>query len=231
VVNSPEEGLVAATGAAVSRALADGSVSGAQAVVVAIMETKKITTDEQAAALTDSAKICVSAKKALEEQLKSITEPLRRAEKNARAVAAPSIKQFDDAIEYAKELYRGFNDEKKAQALKAQQEQQRLEREAEEKRKAEAAAGAPDDDEPAPSTYVKPTETLVRGVVGGMTMRKEKKYRITNLVDAVTNHPELFRIELKVNDTKALLARKRVAEPEYRLLGIEEYEDETPTMA
>ena len=230
-MSRPEEGLVTATSAAASRALAASDVGEAQALVVGILAVAKIETDEQAKSVTDWAKKCAAAKKSLEEQLKSITGPLRQAEKAAREIAAPSIQQFEHAIDRAKWLFKQYDDEKKAAAVRAQQEQQRLEREAEEKRRAEAAAGAPDDDEPAPSTYVKPAESLVRGAVGGMTMRKEKKFRVTNMVDAVTNHPELFRIELKVNDTKALLARKRVADPEYRLLGIEEYEDETPTMA
>lgn len=228
-MSRPEEGLVTATSAAASRALAEPNIGEARTVAFGINAVVKIENDEHAKAITDAAKVCAAAKKSLEDQLKSITGPLRQAEKAARELAAPSIETFERAIARAKDLYRTYDDEKKAAARKAQEEQQRLEREAAAKREQEK--NEDDDDQPAPTVYVPPTESLVRGQVGGMTMRKDKKYRVTNLADAVMNHPELFRIELRINETKAALARLRASDPDARLVGIEEYEDETPTLA
>ena len=58
-----------------------------------------------------------------------------------------------------------------------------------------------------------------------------KKYRVTNLLEAIKHQPELFDIKLRHNDTKAALERLRQRSVDAELVGIEEYEDEKPRMA
>lgn len=234
-MSNHEEGLVTATRVAVGRAMAMDDVSRADALVQLILDTKSVATEEQCQSIVDAGKACALAEKKLKEQLDSITRPANESVKAARSLAAPRLDLFKRGKDAALALYRDFTERKRREETARQLEQQKIEREAAAAREVAAkeseACGFDGDLPPEASVYVPPSAPLIRGGIGGATMVKTKKFRVTELNLAISHHPELFDIKLRQNDAKAELANLRRMDPDATLVGIEEYEDESPRMA
>jgi len=231
-----EEALVLATRGAVARALAMDSVTNAPAMAEYLKTVTEVQSPEECQSIVDAGKICKLAHKELDDQVRTITGPLKEAADAAKSLAAPRLSLLKDGTERAKLLYAGWQHKVRMEEQRRQAEAARIEREAAAARERDAeelrSMGAQDVDDvpPEASVYVPPAPALVRRGVGAMHQTVLKKYRVTNLIAALQANPELFDVKLRHNDTKAAMEAGRRSDPDFRLDGIEEYEETSTSL-
>ena len=171
-----------------------------------ILTLKVIADDEQAARVSDVAKICKVGAETLAADLKTITAPLRAAEAAARALAAPGIDPLEAAVKHCRALLTTWQRELDRRAEVARQEALRKVREEQERVEREtAAAKAIEAEGEMPAPVVAPVvvpepvvvETKVVGAVSTTGGRRNLVVSVADLVKLAQSHPELLVLDQK----------------------------------
>ena len=184
----------------IQEALAYPEITNACALAARIGAASTPTSDEEAAVLTDAAKVCKEAATKAEAELKTITGPLREAEQSARNLAKPVIEQLRGAEATAKQRIGEWLTVKQKRAAAEQAERDRIaaaERERVRREREEAARIAAEGELPVPEVAPAVIPEVVieapkqaRGTVGLASGRRTLKVAAADMVKIATAHPE-----------------------------------------
>jgi hypothetical protein len=219
-MTAAQDALVTSCRSLADEAIRTADVAVAEEAARTIMAKPIAMSDEEAAALTDAAKVCRLTASKLEDDLKSITRPLDDAKKAARSLAVPHIERFEAAVRMAKDAVLRWNDLKRRRADEERRQAEKVEREAADRRQKEqdearsqaAAAGDPEpvfETPPPVDTYAPPESVQVKGEIAGMHEMRVLKISAENILRIAQTRPHLLeltsgaaRIEFKAEAAK-----------------------------
>lgn len=226
-----ESTVITVARGAVARAIEHSDAASARSLAESISGRKALASDDEAVEVVDAAKTVRTVRLGLESQLKTITEPLRQAERAARDLAAGPIGALKAAEDKAKALVLGWNAEKERQRLRLEAEAKAREAEAAKAREAEAASAGTEamDMPPEASTFTPPPSTQIKGGVGAMHERRVQNVEVVDLVEVARHNPHLLKLD-KAEAKRTIAVLRRRDGLDASIPGLRFYEEKGATL-